>query len=72
MDLFVPKERMSDKSWTFIQGDIFRVEEEKFDLIMLNHSLEHMENPREILIHAKTLLKSEGKLMVSVPVVGGG
>ncbi len=38
-----------------------------FDSIVLGHVLEHVENPVDILARCKSWLKSEGKIMVSVP-----
>jgi len=41
-----------------------------FDAIVLNHTLEHLENPISILKKAKTLLKKGGILLVDVPNFG--
>jgi len=41
-----------------------------FDLIILNHTLEHLENPLDILKKARTLLKKGGKIFVDVPNFG--
>lgn len=40
----------------------------KFDLIMFNHSFEHMYNPQEVLIKVRSLLKQNGKCLISIPV----
>lgn len=40
----------------------------KYDLIMFHHSLEHMENPGEMLKNAARLLSSKGSIMVRIPV----
>jgi SAM-dependent methyltransferase len=40
----------------------------KYDLIMFHHSLEHMENPAEMLESAAHLLSSKGSIMVRIPV----
>ncbi len=40
----------------------------KYDLIMFHHSLEHMENPGEVLKDAARLLSSKGTIMVRIPV----
>lgn len=40
---------------------------DKFDLILCNEVLEHLENDLETLILLKKLLKKNGKIMVSVP-----
>lgn len=38
-----------------------------FDLVILNHTLEHMDNPRAIIKKAYTLLKNGGILFIDVP-----
>lgn len=40
----------------------------KFDLIFLNHSFEHMENPLENLLQIKKLLTDNGKCIITIPV----
>ena len=42
-----------------------------FDLIILNHTLEHMDDPTKVLTKAKRLLKEDGLLFVDVPNAGG-
>ncbi len=41
-----------------------------FDCIMLHHSLEHMDAPREAFGHMRRLLKSGGKVLTIVPLAG--
>lgn len=43
---------------------------EKYDLIMFNHSLEHVEDPAELLRLAKGKLTDKGKILVRIPIVG--
>ena len=40
---------------------------EKFDLIILNHTLEHLENPLQALEKAGRILKPKGYIMVDLP-----
>lgn len=42
--------------------------EELFDIIMLHHSFEHVENPFEIMLHIKRLLKRDGLCIIRIPV----
>jgi SAM-dependent methyltransferase len=42
-----------------------------FDVVILNHTLEHMENPIIVLKKAKMLLKNKGIILVDVPNFGG-
>lgn len=40
---------------------------EKFDLIIFNHTLEHMENPLKVIEKARTILTPKGYLMIDLP-----
>ena len=40
----------------------------QYDVIMLHHSFEHMENPIEVMNKLNSLLKKGGKLLIRVPV----
>jgi SAM-dependent methyltransferase len=42
----------------------------KYDVVVLNHVLEHVENPREMLLEAKRVLTDDGLLVVGVPNAG--
>jgi SAM-dependent methyltransferase len=44
---------------------------EKFDLIIFNHTLEHLENPTKAVEKARSLLKSKGLLYIDLPNFGG-
>jgi SAM-dependent methyltransferase/O-antigen/teichoic acid export membrane protein len=46
------------------------VGEEKFDVVMFHHSLEHVANPLRALQAAARLLVRDGKCLVRLPVVG--
>lgn len=57
-----------------ITHDVFeraKLPEDYFDLIILNHTLEHMDNPAEVLKKVYGLLKSGGIILVDVPNAGG-
>lgn len=47
--------------------DIFEVTE-KYDLIMLHHSFEHMERPKDILKKLQELLNPQGYILIRIPV----
>lgn len=47
------------------------IEQKDFDLIILNHTLEHLVDPTNVLIKAFSLLKKGGILLVDVPNAGG-
>lgn len=42
-----------------------------FDLVILNHTLEHMEKPKGVLAKVNRILKSDGIVFVDVPNAGG-
>lgn len=42
-----------------------------FDLVVLNHTLEHMDNPMSVLKRVNTLLKEGGIVFIDVPNAGG-
>ena len=42
----------------------------KFDVIMFNHSLEHVPNPQEALKEVLRLLSANGRLIVRLPIAG--
>lgn len=72
IDLFIPEEKMRNKRWRFIHGDIFSITDSSYDLITLNHSLEHMQqNPKDILLRVKELLNIGSYCMISIPLGGG-
>lgn len=41
-----------------------------FDLVIMNHTLEHLKRPSEVLTKIKTLLKKDGIVFIDVPNVG--
>lgn len=44
--------------------------DQKFDLIILNHVLEHLENPKEVLKKAYSILDPNGAILISLPNFG--
>lgn len=53
---------------TFENADILQ---NSFDLIIFNHVLEHMANPREVLQKANAILKKDGLIFIDAPNFGG-
>lgn len=47
--------------------DYLRTNPERFDLVMLHHSFEHMDNPAEVLNGCAQLLADDGWLLIRVP-----
>ena len=59
----------STKNLKIFRADIHELSEsQKFDLIMFNHSFEHMSNPKEILFKVSNLLNKNGTCLISLPV----
>ena len=52
---------------TFEQTEL---KKESFDLVILNHTLEHMRNPLAVLEKARTVLKADGLVFIDVPNFG--
>lgn len=54
--------------------NIFQLQQdtkEKFDIILMNHSFEHMDNPKLVLKAAKEMLNNNGVIIMRIPVCGG-
>jgi 2-polyprenyl-3-methyl-5-hydroxy-6-metoxy-1,4-benzoquinol methylase len=65
-----PRERFLDSDRiTYITGDIDSIELEKgsFDIIILWHVLEHMDNPGDVIKRICDLLTPEGIVVIAVP-----
>lgn len=54
---------------TILKKTIHELEDGGFDLIMMNHSFEHMSDPLEVLVSAKRLLADDGVCLIRVPTV---
>lgn len=50
-------------------GDLFQAcyESQFFDVVLFNHSLEHMFRPLEVLREAHRILKTDGRLIIYIP-----
>lgn len=40
---------------------------EKYDLIMLNHSFEHMEEPQKVMLKLKDIISDNGNILIRIP-----
>lgn len=70
VDPFIISNKNPISGLNFIKGsihDLFM----KFDLIMFNHSLEHVADPQGDLVKAASLLNPNKYLLLRIPVVGG-
>lgn len=66
-DPFMEKEQHFGKKLVLSKKDVFEIQE-KFDLIMMHHALEHMESPKKILEQCSKLLNPKGWLLIRLPV----
>lgn len=67
IDPFIDKDIEYENGIKIYKKDLMDIDGQ-FDMIMLNHSYEHMTNPEEVLIKAKTLLKNNGVLLIRIPI----
>jgi glycosyltransferase involved in cell wall biosynthesis/ubiquinone/menaquinone biosynthesis C-methylase UbiE len=67
----VPAEKVSAKFEAYIQCDLEQPQslnfKREFDYVVLADIVEHLRNPEVLLQKAKTFLKPEGRMIVSVP-----
>lgn len=53
-----------------LKKDLSELPNNSYDLLMMHHVFEHMENPYEELNKCYDLLKGNGNLMIRIPIVG--
>lgn len=70
VDPFISANKNPFKGLNFIKGSIQDVNG-KYDLIMFNHSLEHVADPVKDLLKAAILLDPNKYVLIRIPVVGG-
>ncbi len=63
-------EPAAEPGFRLIAGTIFEVDD-RFDVVMFHHSLEHMTDPVSILRRTRELLAPKGIAVVRVPLAGG-
>jgi len=51
-----------------LKGELFDIGE-TFDIIMLNHSLEHMKDQEKVMMHVNKLLSETGECIIRIPTV---
>lgn len=47
-----------------------KIQDSYFDLVIFNHTLEHMDDPVEVILKAKRVLKGDGLIFIDVPNFG--
>lgn len=66
-DPYLETEKKLGPQFRLERKSIFEVEE-KFDLLMMHHSFEHMSRPAKVLAKAFEILNPGGKMLIRVPV----
>ncbi len=67
IDPFLTEDAIQQPGLNVLKKDLFEVEE-KYDLVMLHHSFEHMESPLKVFQHLAKLLNPKGVLLIRIPV----
>lgn len=68
IDIYIKRE-LINKNWISIyKKEIFEVNE-KYDIIIFNHSFEHMSEPLKVLHKASKILNDKGELLIRIPTV---
>lgn len=70
IDPFIESDKRISERLILRKGHV-NILTEEFDLIMFNHSLEHVSNPQEVLSKVSKHLKKNKLVMIRIPVVGG-
>ncbi|MFN3315565.1 MAG: class I SAM-dependent methyltransferase, partial [Raineya sp.] len=67
IDPYLKENTIYSQNLKILSKDFLEVND-KFDLIMMHHSFEHMHNPKEIFLHIANILEDEGVCMIRIPV----
>jgi SAM-dependent methyltransferase len=68
IDPYLEKDVINVNGLEILRKDIYEVEGQ-FDLIMLNHVFEHLEDPAKILSKINDLLSPNGKCLIRIPII---
>lgn len=69
VDKFIPKEIDHGFGVKILKKDIQELKNDNYDLIIMNHVLEHMPEQQEVLVNCRKLLKERGYLLVAIPII---
>jgi|HigsolmetaAR201D_1030396.scaffolds.fasta_scaffold00193_11 2-polyprenyl-3-methyl-5-hydroxy-6-metoxy-1,4-benzoquinol methylase len=68
IDPFMDKDVIYNPQLRLLKKDIFDIQGQ-FDVIMMHHSLEHMDHQNEVIGKAASLLSEKGRLLIRIPIV---
>jgi SAM-dependent methyltransferase len=71
IDPFIEKDIDYNSSLKVFKKSIFDFSENEFDLVFLNHSLEHMTAQQNVLKRIAEVIKPDGIIIVAVPIIDG-
>ena len=66
IDPFIEKD-IQGEGYSVAKKNMFDLKE-KYDVIMLHHSFEHMDNPHEVMEQLKAVLAENGTILIRIPV----
>jgi ubiquinone/menaquinone biosynthesis C-methylase UbiE len=69
IDPFLDDTIRYENGLTILKKTIHELEEGNFNLIMMNHSFEHMSDPLDVLVSASRLLADDGVCLIRIPTV---
>jgi predicted SAM-dependent methyltransferase len=70
VDKFIPEELDYGRGVKIYKKELEELESKAYDLLIMNHVLEHVDNQVEELQQCNRLLSSGGAMMINVPVLG--
>jgi predicted SAM-dependent methyltransferase len=70
VDKFLPQEIDYGHGVKVLKKDLSEFEGENYDVLMMHHVLEHIEEQADVLNECYRLLKPDGDLMIRIPIVG--
>jgi SAM-dependent methyltransferase len=70
LDRFVPQALADKHPVRIVKGELQDLKDKSWDVIMFNHSFEHMAEQRDILRAAAGMLAPNGRCLLRIPVLG--
>lgn len=71
IDPFIEQDISFDNHFKVYKKDINNIGTQKYNLILLNHVIEHVPNPSNLLKICNNILSENGKLIIRTPVLNG-
>jgi SAM-dependent methyltransferase len=67
VDPYIEHDLMYLSGPVVLKKELSELSESKFDLIMLHHSYEHMDQPEKVMQHLAQLIKPGGQVLIRIP-----